>query len=96
MPTAEDRVKQLTEKLAKAKKAMRQKQARKNAAETKKARALETRRKILAGAYSIKKWGNSPPDDFLKWLSENDRKAFTVQPHPQPSETQPVANTQNG
>jgi hypothetical protein len=84
-PSIEDKVKALSEKLAKAKKLMRQKQARQNASTIKQARKDDARRKIIVGGYIIKQWGDKYPSEFLSSLSEKDKKIFIIQPVVPPS-----------
>ena len=74
-------------KLKQAKAAQQAKEARTKAAATKKARADDTRRKILIGSFALAKLPNDVMsfsihgESFAAWLTrEDDKKLFVKQP----------------
>lgn len=77
MPTIDEQIATLSAKLDAAKKRKRLQNAREKAAKAKAIRSLDTRRKILVGAYYLNLWkDNKPPQELIDWLSETDRKVF--------------------
>ncbi len=87
MTALEDRIKTLEERLKQAKVQKQQRDARTRAAETKKKRAADTRRKVLAGALILDLCDQNPDtrEQFLAKLDafltrDDDRALFGLTP----------------
>ena len=87
MTALEDRIKTLEERLKQAKVQKQQRDARTRAAETKKKRAADTRRKVLAGALILALCDQNPDtrEQFLAKLDafltrDDDRALFGLTP----------------
>lgn len=94
MPGIEDRIADLERRLKQAKALKQQQVARERAAEKKRQRSEETRRKILVGAVILAKveHGEWPKERLREWMDQaltraDDRALFGLLPVPSEPET---------
>ncbi len=100
MPGIEDRIADLERRLKQAKALKQQQVARERAAEKKRQRSEETRRKILVGAVILAKVerGEWPKERLRELMDQalaraDDRALFGLLPVPSEAETQPQNTT---
>ena len=96
MPGIDDRIADLEKRLKQAKALKQQQLARERAAEKKRQRSDDTRRKILVGAVILAKveHGEWPKERLREWMDKaltraDDRALFGLLPTPSEPETRP-------